>query len=237
MKYNKEFFIRCAYTLANMISVLIPIYNGIEFIDESVSSVLKQTYTEWEIIIGVNGHAENSSVYQLAKKYADHNYKISVLDLYTISGKANALNEMIKHCKYDYVAILDVDDIWYPEKLEIQMIYVAEFNYDVIGSRCVYFGDLENISPSIPVGDISGFDFKSVNPIINSSAIIRKHLCHWEENGVEDYDMWLRLRYINNGISFFNCNDILVKHRIHKKSAFNSKGNHTKAIDLTKKYA
>ena len=39
-----------------MISILIPIYNGIEFIDESVSSVLNQVYKDWEIIIGVNGH-------------------------------------------------------------------------------------------------------------------------------------------------------------------------------------
>ena len=47
-----------------MISILIPIYNGIEYIDESVSSVLKQTYNEWELLIGINGHPPNSDVYQ-----------------------------------------------------------------------------------------------------------------------------------------------------------------------------
>ena len=52
-----------------MISILIPVYNGIEFIDDSVGSVLNQTYTSWELIIGVNGHPENSEVYQRALHY------------------------------------------------------------------------------------------------------------------------------------------------------------------------
>jgi len=43
-----------------MISILMPIYNGIEFINESVPSILQQTYGEWELLIGINGHPENS---------------------------------------------------------------------------------------------------------------------------------------------------------------------------------
>ena len=46
-----------------------PIYNGIEFIEESVSSILNQTFTHWELIIGINGHPPNSDVYQIAKEY------------------------------------------------------------------------------------------------------------------------------------------------------------------------
>ena len=49
-----------------MISILIPIYNGIEFIDESVSSVIQQTFKEWELIIGINGHPKNSDVFLTA---------------------------------------------------------------------------------------------------------------------------------------------------------------------------
>ena len=52
-----------------MISILIPIYNGIEFIEESVSSVLNQTYEQWELLIGINGHPENSDIYKIAKEY------------------------------------------------------------------------------------------------------------------------------------------------------------------------
>lgn len=201
-----------------MISILIPIYNGIEFIDESVSSVLNQTYDKWELLIGVNGHSENSDVFKKAKEYEKSN-KIRVFDFYQIKGKSNTLNEMKKYCKYEYIALLDVDDIWHPQKLEIQSNLFTH-NYDVIGSRCIFFGNKENI-PKIPTGDIGGFDFSIVNPIINSSCLIKKELCYWNKDGIEDYDLWLRLKRQNK--RFFNCNEILVRHRIHNTSAFNTK--------------
>ena len=218
-----------------MISILIPIYNGIEFIEESVSSVLNQTYDKWELLIGINGHPENSDVYKIAKEYQSKIDKagqalgkIRVFDFYTIKGKSNTLNEMIKYCSYNYVAILDVDDIWHPQKLEIQSQALNDF--DVIGSNCVWFGDRPGIVPKIPDGDISNYDFAVVNPIINSSSIIKKDLCYWNENGIEDYDMWLRLR--NQNKKFYNFKEILVKHRIHQTSAFNAKGNDNKVDSL-----
>ena len=203
-----------------MISVLIPIYNGIEFIEESVSSVLEQTFEEWELIIGINGHPKDSDVYLIAKEYEKRSVKIRVFDFFTIKGKSDVLNEMIQYCHYDYVAILDVDDIWHKDKLKIQSEYIG--NYDVIGSRCIYFGDKEGTVPYIPTGDISNFDFLRVNPVINSSTLIRKSICFWDKkyDGVEDYDLWLKLW--RAGKKFYNCSQILIKHRIHKTSAFNN---------------
>lgn len=209
-----------------------PIYNGIEFIDESVSSILNQTYTNWELIIGINGHPKNSSIYLIAKEYEKKSNQIHVFDFFNIKGKSNTLNEMIPLCNYDYIAILDVDDIWHNNKLEIQSPLLDY--YDVIGSKCIYFGDKPGIIPNIPTGDISNFDFSSVNPIINSSSIIKKSLCYWnDKDGVEDYDLWLRLRRKNT--LFFNCSLILVKHRIHSTSAFNSKGQSDMVYELLKK--
>jgi glycosyltransferase involved in cell wall biosynthesis len=205
-----------------------PIYNGIEFIEESVSSILRQNYEQWELIVGVNGHPKDSYVYVLAKEYEKHSEKIRVFDFYNIKGKSNTLNEMIQFCNYNYVALLDVDDIWHDEKLKVQS-QMLDY-YDVIGSNCIWFGDRECIVPPIPVGDISNYDFTIVNPIINSSSITRKNLCKWNENGIEDYDLWLRLRKQNK--KFYNFKEILVKHRIHNNSAFNSKGNNNKVDDL-----
>ena len=201
-----------------MISILIPIYNGIEFIEESVNSVLKQSYEKWEIIIGVNGHEENSEVYKIAKKYEGD--KIKVLDLFMIKGKSNALNKMLSFTSYDYIALLDVDDIWLPSKLETQLSYL---HYDVIGTKCVYFGDLSGIIPNI-----------SVNPIINSSSIIRKEYCFWHGDAVEDYDLWLRLRKQNK--RFYNCEEVLVLHRIHTNSAFNTKNHDTLIQEIKENY-
>jgi len=200
-----------------MISILIPIYNGIEYIDESISSVLSQTYDKWELIIAINGHPPNSNVYQTAVKYTQTN-KIRVFDFHHLKGKSNTLNEMINHCSYNYVALLDVDDIWHPNKLQIQSQFLNTF--DVIGSRCVFFGDKQGFIPNIPVKNICSYNFKLSNPIINSSSIIRKELCFWDKDGVEDYDLWIRLWKQKK--LFYNCREILVKHRIHSASAFNS---------------
>lgn len=207
-----------------------PIYNGIEFIEESVSSIINQTYDNWELIIGVNGHPRDSDTYALAKKYEVRSNKIMVLDLHQIKGKSNALNEMITLCKYDYVALLDVDDIWHKKKLEVQTPFLG--TYDVVGSKCIYFGETPGVVPSIPLEDISNYNFSIVNPIINSSVIIKKELCHWEPiwDGIEDYDMWLRLKAQNK--NFYNSVYILVRHRIHASSAFNAKGNNNKVKDL-----
>jgi glycosyltransferase involved in cell wall biosynthesis len=205
-----------------------PVYNGIEFLNDSVTSVLLQTFNEWELIIGINGHLKDSEAFYLAKDYELIDKRIRVFDFYNLKGKSNTLNEMVKYCKYNFIALLDVDDIWQYNKLKIQKYFLND--YDVIGSNCQYFGDLEGIVPKIPLNDISRIDFSKVNPIINSSSIIRKDLCYWNENGIEDYDLWLRLRSQNK--KFYNCPEILVKHRIHKQSAFNSKGHNDKIDGL-----
>jgi glycosyltransferase involved in cell wall biosynthesis len=213
-----------------MISILMPIYNGIEFLEESLPTILYQTYKNWELIIGINGHSKGSQVYQIAQKY--ENDKIKVYDLYNIKGKSEALNEMLKYTKYNWIALLDVDDKWLPQKLESQITYMND--YDVIGTRCKYFGDKNDI-PFIPVGDTTNYNFLNVNPIINSSVLLRKELCWWEPGNIlEDYHLWLRLWRQNK--RFYNVPEIQVLHRIHKSSAFNAQGNNLLVKDLLKKY-
>ena len=212
------------------ISILMPIYNGIEYISESVESVLCQTFKEWELIIAVNGYPENSPVYQIAKEYENIDIRIRVLDFYNTKGKANTLNKMIVHCKCEYIAILDVDDIWMPTKLQVQANLLKEDKYDVVGTKCVYFEILEGMIPHIPDGDFSHFNFKQVNPVINSSAVLRKELGHWNEEfaGVEDYELWVRLWL--KGKKFYNFEEVLVKHRLHNSSAFNTQ-DHSEKIN------
>lgn len=213
-----------------MISILIPIYNGIEFLDKCLKTVKYQTFEDWEVIIGVNGHPENSKVFIEANKHSD--IKIKVYDLHTLKGKTNALNKMLEFCSYNWVAILDVDDYWLPSKLQEQLPYLEK--YDVIGTLCKYFGD-SNAIPSIPVNDISNFNFLHVNPLINSSCLIRKELCFWKnDKGLDDYELWLELRKQNK--RFFNVPKILTMHMIHKNSAFNAKGNNNYVEELRKRY-
>ncbi len=204
-----------------LISILMPIYNGIEFINDSISSIINQTFDKWELLIGINGHTENSNIYKIAKKY--ENNKIKVFDFHNIKGKSNTLNELIKYAETNYIALLDVDDIWFNDKLKYQIPFLND--YDVIGTNCVYFGNINNIIPAIPQFDCSNFNFSICNPIINSSVIIRKELCYWNKiyDGLEDYDLWIRLRKQNK--KFYNSPQILVKHRIHTNSSFNNTNN------------
>jgi glycosyltransferase involved in cell wall biosynthesis len=204
------------------ISILMPVYNGIEFLEESVASVLAQTWTDWELLVGINGHEPNSAVYQQAVAQTNGDPRIRVVDFgLTVSNKTVALNALLAMTTGQTVALLDVDDVWLPQKLETQMAVLE--NYDVVGSLCVYFGERTGM-PSLPVGDLTEFPFLKVNPIIHSSAILRKSCFRgWtDEWGIEDYELWLQLQL--EGKRMYNCQDILVKHRIHKTSAFNSKG-------------
>lgn len=228
-----------------MITILIPIYNGVEFFEESFGSVISQTFTEWELIIGINGHELGSDVYhyvtekvrEMTKKYDCSSDKIHIHQFHPekIKGKSATLNEMLKYAKYDWIALLDVDDIWHNQKLSFQIPYMD--NYDVIGTRCIWFGEQNNIVPPIPSGDITYYNMAIMNPVINSSVLIRKELCYWSEkllDGLEDYDLWLRLS--KDRTRFYNLHQILVKHRIYKTSAFNSKSSHEDKVNLLKIY-
>lgn len=212
----------------SLISILIPIYTGIEFLNESLESVISQSYINWEVIIGINGYSLDAPeiirirdiVNSITSKYDDNiKNKIRVI-YYDTKGKPATMNKMKEDSNGDYIAVLDVDDIWFPDKLEKQIPYL--YNYDVIGTNCKYFGHQSN-SPDIPYGDLSNYNFLiHGNPIINSSSLIRKELATWteDEKNFDDYDLWLQLS--NKNKKFFNINEILVLHRIHYSSSFNS---------------
>ena len=207
-----------------LISILIPIYNGIEFLEECLLSIINQTYNNWEVIIGINGHPENSNIQTIAiniinKLNINNKYNIKI-NYYSTNGKPNTLNKMVNDSNGNFIAILDVDDYWHPNKLEYQIPYLN--NYDIVGTQCKYFGDLNN-SPDIPFGDISNFNIFSFNPIINSSVIIKKELANWNNEYLDDYDLWFKLFYYKK--KFYNINKILTFHRIHNNSSFNNNNN------------
>lgn len=211
------------------IAILMPIYNGYEFFEESFSSIILQSYKNWQLFIGINGHPKCSIIYKKILKIItpfSNEYDIILLDFGEPGNKSSTLNKMVDILSEDikYISLLDVDDIWYPNKLEIQIpLLQMNYPYQIVGTKCEYFGLKSNI-PNIPNGDFSiSHNFKLSNPIINSSVIIHISLANWNEettNGLEDYELWLKLNKIGN-IKFYNCSQVLVKHRIHNNSAFN----------------
>jgi glycosyltransferase involved in cell wall biosynthesis len=209
------------YSSIDGISILIPLYNGIEFLQESINSITSQSYTTWEVIIGVNGHDIGSDIYKSASSFSFDKIKVVEFDK-TIKGKINTLNEMVKLTKYNIICLLDVDDKWETTKLEKQLEIWKTGKYDVIGTFMKYFGD-NNIVPPIP----EHIDFKTFfnyNPICNSSIMIHKRDADWTNLcntlGLNDYNMWFKLMV--KGRRFYNVPQVLTYHRIHKQSAFNN---------------
>lgn len=203
------------------VSVLIPLYNGIEFLGECIKSIREQTYKNWEIIIGVNGHPKDSMEYKMTKIY--NNEQIRSIEYLSVKGKTPVLNLMVKDAKYKLICLIDVDDLWEKTKLEKQVNIYLKYNYDVIGTQCLYFGN-KNISPYIPTGEIDQLYPMFSNPMVNSSIMIKRELAHWNEEayfGLEDYDLWLLLSL--NGKKFYNIDEKLVFHRCYKESFFNKK--------------
>jgi len=209
-----------------MISIIMPIYNGVEFFEEAYGSVLNQTFEDWELVIAINGHKdseEDSDVYKFVKEKTKGEPRVTAYDL-EIKGYPDTLNFLIQNSKFDYVAVLDVDDKWHPDKLRKQAPHLGE--YDIVGTNCQYFGD-STISPRLIMGSIHNSVFWQFNTMIHSSVVVRKELHYYDTSlpGRVDYDMWLRLA--SQGKKFFNISEILTFHRVYSNSYFNTRG-HTK---------
>jgi len=131
---------------------------------------------------------------------------------------------MIKDSTTDYVALCDCDDVWFPNKLEIQKEIIREYPIiDVLGTGLQYIGELNHV-PELPHGAITLDTLFKVNPVVNSSVIMKREFASWREDsfGLEDYDLWFRILLENKKI--FTIKLPLIYHRIHKKSYFNSSG-------------
>ena len=212
------------------ISVLIRLYNGIEFLHDSLYSVMNQTYEDWEVIIGVNGHGpDGGDVFKKAATIVEsigqtHLKKIRLKNYPDVNGGAEVMNAMAKDANAEWVAILDVDDRWHPMKLlrQVYFLRMLEKQPDVIGTRCLYF-DKGSGGPDIPHGYIEKSAFKIVNPMINSSVVMRRDLVAFADHyGLDDYDLWIRLSRSDK--VFYNIYDVLTYHRIRPTSFYNASG-------------
>ena len=214
------------------VSILIPLFNGIEFLEECLRSILNQTYTDFEVLVGLNGHDINSETYVKCLKLCSVDqrigfkhyqyYEIDKKDNEPTNNKSITLNQMVNDIRSDIICLLDVDDNWEPRKLEEQMKVWSTGEWDVVSTRGKMFGNSNmEICPQIS-GDISNCNISSFNPIVNSSVMIKKRDAYWLENTHhEDYEMWFRFRHLRKRM--FIIDQILTNHRVHDNSFFNSK--------------
>ncbi len=122
------------------ISIIMPVYNGAEFLNESLDSIIAQTFTDWELIIIDDASTDTS--HAIATEYASRDARIVVFPNTHSKGLAGALNCALSHVRGAYIARADADDINAPERLQIEYEYLQTHpTIDIVGSWYQTFGN------------------------------------------------------------------------------------------------
>lgn len=112
--------------MSNLVSIIMPSYNTARFISDSIESVLKQTYTEWELIIVDDCSPDNTD--EVVEKYLGDR-RIRYLKNEKNSGAAVSRNRALREANGKWIAFLDSDDLWTPDKLEKQISFMENNSY------------------------------------------------------------------------------------------------------------
>lgn len=208
--------------MLSKITVIIPTYNSAKYIKEAVDSALSQTYKDIEIIVVDDGSTDNTK--DVLKKYID-NGKIRYI-YQANGGPASARNKGINNSSGEFIAFLDADDIWFPDKLKKQIPLFNNSDIGLVYSDMEFFGDKFKYcyySEILKRKMLKGYVYKNLileNFIPTSSVVIKRRILYdvgfFNEDrklfAVEDYDLWLRITK-KYKVDFIN--ELLVKYRIH----------------------
>lgn len=110
----------------DLVSIIMPSYNTAKFISETIESVLAQTYTDWELIIVDDCSTDNTD--EVVESFLPYN-RIKYIKNEKNSGAAVSRNRALCEAKGKWIAFLDSDDVWLPEKLEKQIAFMEKNDY------------------------------------------------------------------------------------------------------------
>jgi glycosyltransferase involved in cell wall biosynthesis len=203
------------------VSVIIPAYNAMTYLPESVESVLNQTFTGFEVLIINDGSSDG--IVEWAKRITDSRIRLISQEN---QGLAGARNTGIAHAQGEYLAFLDADDLWEATKLEKQVRCLEE-NLEVgLVDAWVVLADehgksIGRVIKSQPEGDVWKRIIECPTVVCGSSPMVRR--CCFENLGVfardlsgsADWDMWIR---VASRYSFAVVKEPLVYYRQHPSS-------------------
>lgn len=187
---------------APRVSVVIPAYNAERCIGEAIQSVLKQSYREWEVVVVDDGSTDRTS-----EVVAGFGERVRYLRQ-TNAGAAAARNAGIREARGELIAFLDADDVWLPDKLQLQVAYL-----DAHPETALVYADVQmqredgRLLPSYlaekkHAGSGRIFDAVVQEYFIHTSSTLIRRSCLEEVGGfdpalktAEDRDLWLRLAY------------------------------------------
>ncbi|RLA83871.1 MAG: glycosyltransferase family 2 protein [Epsilonproteobacteria bacterium] len=207
-----------------MISIITPSYKSEKFISKTIESVLSQTYKDWEMIIVDDMSPDNAN--KIIEEYIKKDNRIKFIKLEKNTGPAIARNRAIEEAKGRYIAFLDADDVWMPEKLEKQIDFMNKFNLDLTYSSYNLQDEMDNdLGLFITKENISYESLLKTNSIGCLTAIYdTKHLGKVYMPDIikrQDYGLWLKiLKEIGNTKGML---EPLATYRIMRNSVSSNK--------------
>ena len=123
-----------------LVSIIMPSYNTGKYIAESINSVLAQTYTNWELIIVDDCSSDNTE--EVVQSFKDN--RIIYLKNENNSGAALSRNRALREAKGKWIAFLDSDDLWMPDKLRQQINFMKENDYSFSYTEYERIDELSN---------------------------------------------------------------------------------------------
>ena len=208
--------------IAPKISLIMSVYNGEDYLAETVESVLCQTFTEWEFIIINDCSTDNTS--KILAEYASKDARVKVHTNKTNLRLPSSLNKALSLAEGKYIARMDADDICMPDRLQKQYDFMeANPNVDLSSCRfltlkngvyssggCGGKGDNESIKALLLV----------TNPILHPGIIAKaeviKELCYDKNfTCTEDMELWTRFVLNNKRVEILS--EYLMIYRLHDK--------------------
>ena len=221
-----------------LISVVLPVFNGALYLDEAIVSILKQSHSNFELIV-INDGSTDASL-EILEKYAIQDSRITLINRQN-KGLVYSLNEGILKAKGKYIARMDADDESDSYRLENQIKHIEKYYLDICGGHYLLLdkkGKINGLNV-VPIShEMCTLSLLSKVPFAHPSVMIRKQFL--DENSLEygqskykiaeDLDLWLRMHKC--GARFGNVDGVVLKYRILGESL--SKVNNALILKETK---
>jgi len=206
-----------------LISIIMPVYNGEEFILEAIKSVMKQSYKNWELLIINDGSTDNTE--EIIKSFIENNNNIKYYSLNKNFGKVTAVNKGFELSKGDYISLFAADDVMIENSLESRLNFLIDNGLSAIFSD-LYICDqnLNIIKTLLNYKDTLYYwekDYKRIlwdNFIPGGSILLKKNLAQNIfpiPNKLSFEDWWLSFNILIKGYKIGFLKKPLLKYRIH----------------------
>lgn len=212
------------HRVEDLVSIITPAYNCANTIRDTIESVLAQTWSKWEMII-VNDCSKDQTK-EIVEEYAQMDNRIRLVNLEKNSGSAVARNTAIDLSKGRYIALLDSDDMWKPEKLNRQIMFMRQKKCPFSFTAYDIFKDKSDIRRRMfEVPETIGYKAYLKNTIIGCLTVMIDYEYipdfHMEAGYLEDILTWMH--YLDKGIVAYGLNENLASYRVALKSKSSNK--------------